>query len=496
VIELGARVVAGVATLPELVQDRLVQALPGAAFSFVLDRLLYLGKPLFFSGLLALQLLIAGLVGVALARWNRPVVILTVLWLAVGLVLLPLTGRPPFGSLAVAIATLASFAGYGLTLEALWATSLPPLPTSVTGVPADDTAQVRAFPAPLARRELLTGTVLLLAAAALARRAIGPLLSPPPRPAIAGGAASDPGTVGTSGTPPAVDTAGGAVTSPKDFYLVSKNLLDPELNATSWRLQVNGLVDHPLTLRYADVLALPAQDFYQTLECISNEVGGPLMSNGRWTGVRLSEVLQRAGVQAPARQLHFTCADGYTENMPLEQAMLPTTFLVYKLGGQPLPAKHGYPLRVLTAGTYGMKNPKWLMRIEAVAAGAVGFWEQQGWNPDAPVQTMSRIDTPAAGSVAAGSVAVGGVAFAGDRGIQRVELSLDGGQTWQATDLLPPLSPLTWVFWRTAATLQPGTTDLVVRATDGTGRLQTDQQTDTFPSGASGYHRIRLQVRG
>jgi hypothetical protein len=286
------------------------------------------------------------------------------------------------------------------------------------------------------------------------------------------------------------------VTSPKDFYLVSKNLLDPEIDANSWRLQVNGLVDHPLTLRYADVLALPAEDYYQTLECISNEVGGPLMSNGRWTGVRLSEVLRRAGVQAPARQLHFTCADGYSENMTLAQAMLPTTFLVYKLGGQPLPTKHGYPLRVLTAGTYGMKNPKWLTGIEAVATGAVGFWEQQGWNPDAPVQTMSRIDSPQAGTVSAGSVAIGGVAFAGDRGIQRVELSLDGGQTWQATDLLPPLSPLTWVFWRTAATLQPGVTDLVVRATDGTGRLQTDQQTDTFPSGASGYHRIRLQVRG
>jgi DMSO/TMAO reductase YedYZ molybdopterin-dependent catalytic subunit len=320
-----------------------------------------------------------------------------------------------------------------------------------------------------------------VAAAALARRAIGTLPSPPPAPAgaeAAGGAA-----------------AGAAVTSPKDFYLVSKNLLDPELNASAWHLEVNGLVDHPLTLRYADVLALPAEDFYQTLECISNEVGGPLLSNGWWTGVRLSEVLRRAGVQAAARQLHFTSADGYSENMALERALLPTTFLVYKLDGQPLPAKHGYPLRVLSAGTYGMKNPKWLTRIEAVATALPGFWEQQGWNPDAPVQTMSRIDTPRAGTVSAGTVDIGGVAFAGDRGIGRVELSADGGQTWRETELLPPLGPLTWVFWRAAATLQPGTADLVVRATDGTGQLQIAQQTDTFPSGASGYHRLRLQVR-
>jgi DMSO/TMAO reductase YedYZ molybdopterin-dependent catalytic subunit len=328
----------------------------------------------------------------------------------------------------------------------------------------------------------------------LARRVIGTLPSPPLRPETPGAPAAT-----ADGAPSGTETAGtsgAAVTSPQDFYVVSKNLLDPVLNADSWRLQVTGLVDHPLTLRYADVLALPAEDFYQTLECISNEVGGPLMSNGQWTGVRLAEVLRRAGVQAGARQLHFTSADGYTENMSLEQAMLPTTFLVSHLDGHPLPAKHGYPLRVLGAGTYGMKNPKWLTRIEVVPAGPAGFWEQQGWNPDAPVQTMSRIDTPKAGSIAAGSVAIGGVAFAGDRGLQRVELSTDGGQTWRETELLPPLGPLTWVFWRTSATLQPGAVDLVVRATDGTGRLQTDRQTDTFPAGASGYHHVRLQVRG
>src|SRR5262245_2132920 len=178
VIELGARVAAGVATLPELIQDRLVQALPGAAFSFLLDRLLYLGKPLLFAGLLVLQLLIAGLVGVALSRFHRPVVILGVLWLALGLIMLPLMGRPAFGGLSVAAATLASFAGYGITLEALWATSL-------RGAQLGDHTPVVAFPAPLMRRGLFTGAVVWLAAAALARRAIGPLLSPPPRPAAA-----------------------------------------------------------------------------------------------------------------------------------------------------------------------------------------------------------------------------------------------------------------------------------------------------------------------
>ena len=234
----------------------------------------------------------------------------------------------------------------------------------------------------------------------------------------------------------------------------------------------------------------------RTLECISNEVGGDLISTGWFTGVRMSEVLRRAGVRPGAAELHFTSADGYTENMALDKAMDAETFLVYRLGGEPLPQKHGYPLRVLGAGIYGMKNPKWLQRIEVAAQAPDGFWEQQGWTPDAVVKTMSRIDTPGAALPSAGPVEIAGIAFAGDRGIRQVEVSTDAGKSWRQAMTDPPLGPLTWVFWHFVANLAPGSHGLEVRATDGKGELQTDRATDTFPEGATGHHKVNVRISG
>jgi DMSO/TMAO reductase YedYZ molybdopterin-dependent catalytic subunit len=208
-------------------------------------------------------------------------------------------------------------------------------------------------------------------------------------------------------------------------------------------------------LTYADLLALPPVATYRTLECISNEVGGDLMSNGWWTGVRLGDVLQLVGVQPDATALRFTSVDDYTETMSLAQALDPDTLLAYALSGKPLPAKHGFPVRVLGAGTYGMKNPKWLARIQVAASVEPGFWEEQGWDPDAPVQTMART----------------------------------------AAQLLPSLGPSTWVFWQVPwQPPGPGQTTLVARATDGTGQVQTDRRTDTFPQGATGLHTIQVRV--
>src|SRR5437763_1928449 len=187
------------------------------------------------------------------------------------------------------------------------------------------------------------------------------------------------------------------------------------------------------------MLALPAVVTDQTLMCISNEVGGDLISNGRWTGVRLADVLQRAGAQGGAQLVRFTSVDDYTETMPLAQALDPTTLLVYQLNDQPLPAKHGFPLRVLSTNTYGMKNPKWVTRIEVVASSPPGFWQRQGWNTDAVVQTMSKITAPDNGrALSLGTSPVVGVSFAGARGIQQVEVSTDNGQSWADSQLLPP----------------------------------------------------------
>lgn len=460
--ELLARLLFGIPTLAELAQDRVVALLPGPLFSFLLDRLLYLGKPALFAGLLLSQLVLAGLGGLAAGRWRRPFGLAGALWLVTGLVVLPLAGRGPFaGSLRVAAAALAAFAAYGWGLAA-WGRE-----------PAYEPD----------RRRLIAGAALFLGAAWMARRAVGKL--PSLRPA--GPSAS-----------PAQPPLPAEVTPTDAFYVVSKNLADPVIGAGEWHLQVGGLVERPLTLGYQDVLALPAAKDYRTLECISNRVGGDLISNGLWTGVPLRELLLRAGVRSGATDVHFVCADGYTENMPLAKALDPATLLAYQLNGSPLSPRHGFPLRVLGTGTYGMKNPKWLTRLEVVTRPAAGFWEQQGWDSRAIVKTMSRIDTPSNGSLLAlGPVRVAGVAFAGDRGIRAAEVSTDGGNSWQQAELLPSLGRFTWVVWTYVwQPLRPGVYTLAVRATDGFGNLQEARESDAFPSGASGYHRVRVVVAG
>jgi DMSO/TMAO reductase YedYZ molybdopterin-dependent catalytic subunit len=181
--------------------------------------------------------------------------------------------------------------------------------------------------------------------------------------------------------------------------------------------------------------------------------------------------------------------------MALAAALDPSTLLVYDLDGQPLPTKHGFPLRVLANGMYGMKNPKWLTQVDLVATAQPGFWEQQGWTPGAPVQTMARIDTPKNFAVGTGLTDIAGVAFAADRGIQRVEVSTDGGSTWNTAELLPSIGPSTWVFWHlTWQAPSAGTATLVARAVDGAGQIQTSRQADAFPNGASGYHTVQVRL--
>jgi DMSO/TMAO reductase YedYZ molybdopterin-dependent catalytic subunit len=489
-VELLGRFVAGVPTLPELIQDRLVLLLPGPVFSFVLDRLLYLGKPSLFVGLLLLQVVLGGLIGLAVARWGNPLPTSLLLWLLTGLVVLPLAGTGVFaGSLGVAIVTLAAFGLYATALASYGETA-PARPEPAAGQPS---AAPAASPEGLAvspsRRLVIGSTISVVASLIFGRAVIGNLPSVPPSPSEA----ANSGGAANAATPVPAEVA---VTSPESFYVVSKNIVDPVVDVNSWHLSVEGMVSQPLNLSYADIQTFPVQEAYRTLECISNEVGGDLMSNGMFTGVRLADVLQKAGVQSGATTLNFTAVDGYSEFMDLSKALDPTTLLVYKLDGQPLPAKHGAPLRVLGVGTYGMKNPKWLTKISVAKTAEAGFWESQGWDPGAIVQTMSRIDLPHDGDAVRGNAAtVQGVAFAGARGIQKVEVSADGGSSWQTAELEKELGPNTWTLWKFGwAPVKAGRYTLVVRATDGAGQLQTNRQTDTFPTGATGYHQISVQV--
>lgn len=293
------------------------------------------------------------------------------------------------------------------------------------------------------------------------------------------------------------------VTPNDKFYVVSKNPagLDPKVNAEKWSLEITGLVGAPIKFTYDQIRAMPSVTRYHTLECISNEVGGDLISNALWKGVRFRDLIAAAGgVNPKAIRFALRCADGYTEGIPVVEAMHADTLLAYEMNGERLPPGHGFPVRMLTPGLFGMKNPKWLTKIEAVSTQFTGYWQASGWSDEAVVKTTSifHVPDPRRGrvQVPVGDVELGGVVYSGDRGITEVEISTDDGKTWAKTELKPPLAKYTWVFWATVwKPTGPGEYTLKARARDGTGLLQSMQETATLPDGASGYHTIRVRVR-
>jgi DMSO/TMAO reductase YedYZ molybdopterin-dependent catalytic subunit len=281
------------------------------------------------------------------------------------------------------------------------------------------------------------------------------------------------------------------------FYSVSKNFfVDPTVDGASWRLEVGGQVERPFALSYDALRGLPAVEDYRTLMCISNEVGGELIGNAHWRGVRLRDLLERAGPSARAFKVVFTCADDYQDSIRFDKAMQPETIVVYEMNGEPLTPKHGYPARLLIPGIYGMKNVKWVRKIEVLEGDFRGFWQQRGWSEEAVIKTMSRIDT-LSGLTTAGvePLLLGGVAFAGDRGIAGVEYSVDGGRSWEAARVKEPLGALTWVLWMAEWTPPaPGHYTIKVRATDRAGVTQTAVVADPLPDGASGLHTVAVRA--
>src|SRR6058998_2313213 len=287
-----------------------------------------------------------------------------------------------------------------------------------------------------------------------------------------------------------------------DSYVVTKNVIDPTVDAAGWVLSIGGLVSNPTTYSYPDLQALASVDEFVTLECVSNEVGGNLISTAEWTGVRLATILQSAGVDlSPGNWILFNCADGYTAGIPIAKAMDPNTLAAVYMTGGPLATAHGYPARIIVPGLYGMFHAKWLTKIEAVQGLFSGYWQQKGWtnsdDPNGRIHTVAIIAWPADNSVVGGSTEIGIVAFAGDRGISLVEVSTDGGSTWNAaTPLKVPLSGLTWSLWKYTPTgpLSGGSHRIVARAYDGTGLIQDSVPEPPFPSGAKGYDSITLLV--
>jgi DMSO/TMAO reductase YedYZ molybdopterin-dependent catalytic subunit len=288
--------------------------------------------------------------------------------------------------------------------------------------------------------------------------------------------------------------------TPNDrFYVVTKNVIDPVIRPAVWRLEVTGWVEQARTYRFEDLLTMPAVTQETTLECISNGVGDGLMSNARWKGVPLHRLLEAARPQPGVVSVLLHAADGYTDSFAFEKAMEPTTLAVYEMNGAPLPVRHGYPVRIIVPGLFGEKNVKWVTRVELVEHHVKGFYARQGWGPNFVIPTEARFDQPSHNQtikMPMGSAALlKGIAFAGARGINRVEVSFDDAMTWHEARIDYRGAPMAWVLWSFDWHLaQPGRYTLVVRATDGTGTLQPPEDRSFAPEGATGYHRIAVQV--
>ena len=282
------------------------------------------------------------------------------------------------------------------------------------------------------------------------------------------------------------------------FYRIDTAFVVPTVDRSTWSLKVSGLVDREVVLSYAELTALPVVEQYVTIACVSNEVGGNLVGNAKWTGVALRDVLAMAGVQASADQLVGRSVDGFTAGMPVEWVMDPSRVPMIAVGmnDEPLPRAHGYPARLIIPGLYGyVSATKWLSELELTRFDQFqGFWVPRGWAAKAPILTQSRIDVPRAGAtLAAGRVPVAGVAWAPDRGISAVEVRIDGG-AWTPARLSTPITRATWVQWRYDWDAPPGGHTIEVRATDGAGDVQTDQETLPAPDGARGHHQVRVNV--
>jgi len=283
-----------------------------------------------------------------------------------------------------------------------------------------------------------------------------------------------------------------------DFYKIDTALLVPRVDPATWKLDVTGMVAHPLTFTYDELLAMPLYEQYVTIACVSNLVGDHLVGNALWTGVRLKDVLEAAGVQPGATQIVGRSVDDFSVGFPTAWAMAPERepMIAVGMNREPLPADHGFPARLIVPGLYGyVSATKWLASIELTTREAVdGYWVPLGWAKDGPILTQSRIDVPTSGAtVPPGAVEIGGVAWAPDRGITRVEVRIDDG-AWQAARISRPISKATWVQWALAWTATTGPHSLEARATDGTGDVQTDQRSDPAPDGARGHHRISVTV--
>jgi DMSO/TMAO reductase YedYZ molybdopterin-dependent catalytic subunit len=512
----------GGVSLPEVFGSSLTALIPPSLFNYLHQAIGADAKRYLFYGIIVGQCLVFALSGAIYnqrlniqnrrLQWNDGLLLALILWFLVGIIFLPLNGAGIFGAdLSTGfVAGLISLTVVGLVFSLLFVLFQRWIAAQLSRqdvMKSDDSSldrDVDSYEA-ISRRNLLrngvivAGIVLLGVGAwrfitegvSTSRVSVASLLQhykskivPPPTP--------------NYGEIRPVQFLSPEITSNDQFYIVSKNLTaDPTVDGNSWRLTVDGQVDNPFTLTYQELLGQPMKQQYESLMCISNEVGGQYMSNALWEGIPLMDLLQRAGVKAGATKIVFHAYDDYTDSIHLTKALEPTTLLAVRMNSTTLPQEHGFPARMLVPGIYGMKHCKWVTRIEVVNYDFQGYWQQRGWSDPAPVRLTARIDTPLDGSTVTANrtTYIAGVAFSGNKGISEVDVSTDSAQSWQRATLKQPLSGLTWVLWELAwQPPQAGTYIVTARAIDLEGNVQDPTEEPPLPNGSSGYHSITLNV--
>jgi DMSO/TMAO reductase YedYZ molybdopterin-dependent catalytic subunit len=429
------------------------------------------------------------------------------------------TPRRPVGSIAIGVAGLLGVAAVLSRPGAGVADTLPTVVGTVCGiavlrrltsrhtaVQSATDAKADAEPDAGRRNSLLT---LALAAVGLLCAAVGAMWSRRVH-SVAGDRQEftvPPATVPAPPIPPQVQPADvelpSFITDNDDFYRIDTALSVPQLSRDDWRLRIHGMVDREITYGFADLAGMPIVEKVVTLTCVSNPVGGNLISNAVWTGYRVRDLLAAAGLHPDSDMVLSTSIDGFTVGTPLE-ALTDSrdALLAITMNGKPLPIQHGYPARLVVPGLYGyVSATKWVVDLELTRFDrARAYWTKLGWSAHGPIKTESRIDVPRRNAVVApGPVTFGGVAWAQQRGIRAVEVRIDtpaGEGVWQPADLGASYSNDTWRLWTlpwVARTTGPHA--ITVRATDNTSAVQTEEVRQPAPDGATGWHEVSFTVR-
>ncbi|MFT4128145.1 MAG: molybdopterin-dependent oxidoreductase, partial [Gordonia sp. (in: high G+C Gram-positive bacteria)] len=303
--------------------------------------------------------------------------------------------------------------------------------------------------------------------------------------------AADPAPPVPPGADIGVDGATSFLTDNDSFYRIDTALQVPSLTAADWQLRVHGMVDEEFTLSWEELLAMPMTERLVTLTCVSNEVGGDLVGNARWLGVRMADILDRAGVTPGANMLLSTSSDGWTAGTPVSAITdNRDALLAIGMNGEPLPVEHGYPVRQVIPGLYGyVSATKWVVDWELTTfSRAQAYWTERGWSATGPIKIASRIDRPISGATFdVGEVVLAGTAWAQHTGIATVEIRVDDGG-WEPATLADDYSDDTWRQWKFAWHATAGTHRVACRATSKDGVVQTEAIADPVPNGATGLH--------